>query len=433
MMIDRYTRKEMRAVWTDENRLKTWLDVELAAMKALEEQGTIPAGTADGIRKKAMIKTGRMLEIEEQTHHDVVAFTQMITEQLGEEGRWLHYGLTSSDVGDTALCILIRDAMVIIIKDFNCLAETVKAQAYKYKSQLMVGRTHGVHAEPTTFGFKLAIWYAEIRRNITRLEKAKENISVGKFSGPVGTFAHLGPDIEKRACELLKLEPAPISSQIIQRDRHSEVMTVLAICAGSLEKFATEIRHLQRTEVREAEEPFVKGQKGSSSMPHKRNPVKCENVCGLARLIRSYAIAALENMPLWHERDISHSSSERVILPDAFILLNFISNRFDKIMENLIVYPEAMETNLNKMKGLVYSGTVLLHLVEAGLSREEAYKIVQRNSMKVWETGEDFKDILAKDPDFSKAISSENLRKMFDAKVVLKNIDAVFERVFEDK
>jgi adenylosuccinate lyase len=433
MMIDRYTRKEMRAVWTDENRLKTWLDVELAAMKALEEQGTIPAGTADGIRKKAMIKTERMLEIEEQTHHDVVAFTQMITEQLGEEGRWLHYGLTSSDVGDTALCILIRDAMVIIIKDFNCLAETVKAQAYKYKSQLMVGRTHGVHAEPTTFGFKLAIWYAEIRRNITRLEKAKENISVGKFSGPVGTFAHLGPDIEKRACELLKLEPAPISSQIIQRDRHSEVMTVLAICAGSLEKFATEIRHLQRTEVREAEEPFVKGQKGSSSMPHKRNPVKCENVCGLARLIRSYAIAALENMPLWHERDISHSSSERVILPDAFILLNFISNRFDKIIENLIVYPEAMETNLNKMKGLVYSGTVLLHLVEAGLSREEAYKIVQRNSMKVWETGEDFKDILAKDPDFSKAISSENLRKMFDAKVVLKNIDAVFERVFEDK
>jgi adenylosuccinate lyase len=433
MMIDRYTRKEMGAVWTDENRLKTWLDVELAAMKALEEQGTIPAGTADGIRKKAMIKTERMLEIEEQTHHDVVAFTQMITEQLGEEGRWLHYGLTSSDVGDTALCILIRDAMVIIIKDFNCLAETVKAQAYKYKSQLMVGRTHGVHAEPTTFGFKLAIWYAEIRRNITRLEKAKENISVGKFSGPVGTFAHLGPDIEKRACELLKLEPAPISSQIIQRDRHSEVMTVLAICAGSLEKFATEIRHLQRTEVREAEEPFVKGQKGSSSMPHKRNPVKCENVCGLARLIRSYAIAALENMPLWHERDISHSSSERVILPDAFILLNFISNRFDKIIENLIVYPEAMETNLNKMKGLVYSGTVLLHLVEAGLSREEAYKIVQRNSMKVWETGEDFKDILAKDPDFSKAISSENLRKMFDAKVVLKNIDAVFERVFEDK
>lgn len=429
-MIDRYTLKEMGSVWTDENRLKAWLDVELAAMKALEEKGTVPSGTADGIRKKAAIKTDRMLEIEEQTHHDVVAFTQMITEQLGEEGRWLHYGLTSSDVVDTALCILIRNALDIIIKDFNRLAETVKAQAYKYKTQLMVGRTHGVHAEPTTFGFKLAIWYAEIERNIKRLENAKENISVGKFSGPVGTFAHLGPDIEKRACEILKLQPAPISSQIIQRDRHSEVMTVLAVCAGSLEKFATEIRHLQRTEVREAEEPFAKGQKGSSSMPHKRNPVKCENVCGLARLIRSYALAALENMPLWHERDISHSSSERVILPDAFILLNFIANRFDKIMENLIVYPEAMEANLGKMKGLVYSGKVLLSLVEAGLSREDAYKIVQRNSMKVWETGEDFKALLAKDPDLSKAVKPADLERMFDPKVVLKNIDFVFKRVF---
>lgn len=432
-MIERYTLKQMGNIWTDENRLKIWLDVELAAMTALEEQGTIPSGTADGIRSKAAIKTARMLEIEEQTHHDVIAFTQMITEQLGGEGRWLHYGLTSSDVVDTALCILIRNALDIIIKDFKDFAETIKAQAYKYKTQLMAGRTHGVHAEPTTFGFKLALWYAEIVRDIKRLETARKTIAVGKFSGAVGTFAHLDPSIEKRACEILDLQPSPISSQIIQRDRHAEVMTALAIAAGSLEKFATEIRHLQRTEVREVEEPFEKGQKGSSSMPHKRNPVKCENVCGLARLIRSYALAALENMPLWHERDISHSSSERVILPDGFILLDFISNRFRRIIENLIVYPDAMQANLNKMKGLVYSGTILLHLVEKGISREDAYKIVQRNSMKVWETGEDLKALLAKDEDFSKIISKDDLDKMFDADVVLKNIDEVFVRVFDEK
>jgi adenylosuccinate lyase len=432
-MIDRYTLKDMGNIWADENRLKTWLDVELAAMKALEETGRIPSGTADGIRTKVAIKTARMLEIEEQTHHDVVAFTQMVTEQLGEEGRWLHYGLTSSDVVDTALCILIRDALMIVIKDFSRLAETVKAQAFKYKTQLMVGRTHGVHAEPTTFGFKLALWYAEIMRDISRLEAAKKNIAVGKFSGAVGTFAHLDPAIEKRACEILGLRPAPISSQIIQRDRHAEVMTALSISAGSLEKFAVEIRHLQRTEVREVEEPFEKGQKGSSSMPHKRNPVKCENVCGLARLIRSYAIAALENIPLWHERDISHSSSERVILPDAFILADFITNRFHKIIENLLVYPDAMQMNLNKLKGLVYSGTVLLRLVEAGMSREDAYTIIQRNSMKVWETGEDFKALLAKDTDFGMTVSKKALEEMFDAKAVLKNIDAVFARVFVEK
>ena len=432
-MIDRYTLKDMGNIWTDENRLKTWLDVELAAMRALEEAGRIPSGTADGIRAKAVIKTVRMLEIEKQTHHDVIAFTQMITEQLGDEGRWLHYGLTSSDVVDTALCILIRDGLGIVIKDFSRLAEAVKAQAFKYKTQLMVGRTHGVHAEPTTFGFKLALWYAEIKRDIGRLEGAKKNIAVGKFSGAVGTFAHLDPSVEKHACEILGLQPAPISSQIIQRDRHAEVMTALAISAGSLEKFAVEIRHLQRTEVREVEEPFEKGQKGSSSMPHKRNPVKCENVSGLARLIRSYALAALENMPLWHERDISHSSSERIILPDAFILADFTANRFCKIIENLLVYPDAMEANLNKLKGLVYSGTVLLRLVEAGMSREDAYTIVQRNSMKVWETSEDFKTLLAKDTDFGMAVSSKALEEMFDAKVVLKNIDAVFARVFGEK
>jgi adenylosuccinate lyase len=357
----------------------------------------------------------------------------MITEQLGDEGRWLHYGLTSSDVVDTALCILIRDAIELVTRDFSRLAEAVKTQAFKYKTQLMVGRTHGVHAEPTTFGFKLALWYAELMRDIGRLDAAKKNIAVGKFSGAVGTFAHLDPSIEKRACEILDLQPAPISSQIIQRDRHAEVMTALAISAGSLEKFAVEIRHLQRTEVREVEEPFEKGQKGSSSMPHKRNPVKCENVSGLARLIRSYALAALENIPLWHERDISHSSSERIILPDAFILADFTANRFRKIIENLIVYPEAMEANLNKLKGLVFSGTVLLRLVEAGMSREDAYTIVQRNSMKVWETGEDFKALLAKDTDFSMAVSKKALEEMFDAKIVLKNIDAVFARVFGEK
>lgn len=432
-MIERYTLKQMGNIWTDENRLNIWLDVELAAMTALEEQGTIPSGTADGIRSKAAVKTERMLEIEEQTHHDVIAFTQMITEQLGDEGRWLHYGLTSSDVVDTALCILIRNALDIIIKDFKDFAETVKTQAYKYKTQLMIGRTHGVHAEPTTFGFKLALWYAEIVRDTKRLETARKTISVGKFSGAVGTFAHLDPSIEKRACEILDLQPAPISSQIIQRDRHAEVMTSLAIAAGSLEKFATEIRHLQRTEVREVEEPFEKGQKGSSSMPHKRNPVKCENVCGLARLIRSYALTSLENIPLWHERDISHSSSERVILPDGFILLDFITNRFRRIIENLVVYPDAMQANLNKMKGLVYSGTILLRLVEKGISREDAYKIVQRNSMKVWETGEELKALLAKDEDFSKIIGKDDLDKMFDAGVVLKNIDDVFARVFNEK
>lgn len=432
-MIERYTRKKMAGIWTDENRLKAWLRVEIAASRALEERGEIPAGTTEKIEKKASINIKRMLEIEETTHHDVIAFTQMITEQLGEEGRWLHYGLTSSDVVDTALCTLIRDALEILIDDFSILAATVKKQAYRYKEQIMVGRTHGVHAEPMTFGMKLALWYAEIERDIERLSRAKEIISVGKLSGAVGTFAHLDPEIEARACVLLGLEPAPISSQIIQRDRHAEVMSAVAIAAGTIEKIAMEIRHLQRTEVREVEEPFAKGQKGSSAMPHKRNPVKSENVSGLARLIRSYSAAALDNIPLWHERDISHSSVERVIFPDAFILLDFITARMDKIIDGLLVYPEAMEKNLRLMRGLVFSGKVLLELVQAGMTRETAYKAVQENAMKVWESEDTLKDLLLKDSRITEILDKNTIEKIFAGEDLMKNVDTVFKRVFDKK
>jgi adenylosuccinate lyase len=432
-VIERYSREEIKSIWSDQNRIRKWLDVELASTRALEARGVVPGGTAEAISGGAKIDIPRMLEIEDITHHDVIAFTQMISEQVGDEGRWLHYGLTSSDVVDTALCVLIRDSLDIIIKDYELLADAVKEQALRYKFQPMMGRTHGVHAEPTTFGLKLALWYAEVLRNLDRLRKAKENISVGKLSGAVGTYAHLPREVEEHVCKQLGLEADIVSSQIIQRDRHAEVMTTLAICAGTLEKFATEIRHLQRTEVREVEEPFRKGQKGSSTMPHKRNPVKCENVTGLARLVRSYSNAALENITLWHERDISHSSVERVIFPDAFILLDFIADRFTKIVKGMLVYPEEMEKNLNLMKGMVFSGKVLLRLVESGISREDAYVIVQENAMKVWEGEGSLKELLSKDERVSSRVKKEVLDAAFSMDDVFKSVEEIFERIFKQE
>ncbi|MBN2135364.1 MAG: adenylosuccinate lyase [Acidobacteria bacterium] len=432
-MIERYSREEIKSIWSDENRIRKWLDVELASTRALEARGVVPGGTAEAISSGAKVDISRMLEIEEVTHHDVIAFTQMISEQVGDAGRWLHYGLTSSDVVDTALCILVRDSLELIIKDFELLADAVKEQAFQYKLQPMMGRTHGVHAEPTTFGLKLALWYAEVLRDLERLQKAKENISVGKLSGAVGTYAHLPQEVEEHVCHQLGLEPDVVSSQIIQRDRHAEVMTTLAICAGTLEKFATEIRHLQRTEVREVEEPFRKGQKGSSTMPHKRNPVKCENVTGLARLVRSYSNAALENIALWHERDISHSSVERVIFPDAFILLDFITDRFTKIVKGLHVYPEAMEKNLNLMKGMVFSGKVLLRLVESGISREDAYTIVQENAMKVWEGEGSLQELLLKDERVNSRVKKEALEAAFSMDDVYRSVEEIFMRVFKQE
>src|SRR5512136_1697641 len=429
-MIPRYTRPEMAKIWTDERKFETWLQIELLVCEALSQSGEIPAEAVREIKEKASFDISRIDEIEKVTKHDVLAFLTNVGESIGPLSRYLHYGLTSSDILDTSLALLLKEASDLILKDIHRLLDVLKKKAFEYKETLMIGRTHGIHAEPTTFGLKMALWYDEMKRNLTRMERAKDAVSVGKISGAVGTFAHVHPLVEEYVCQRLKLKPAPISTQIVQRDHHAEYFTTLAIIASSIDKFAVELRHLQRTEVLEAEEFFSKGQKGSSAMPHKRNPVSAENLCGLARLLRSYGLASLENIPLWHERDISHSSVERVIGPDATILADYMLTRFTSLVQNLIVYPERMKLNLEKMGGLVYSEAVLLLLARKGLSREASYAMVQRNAMRVWERGEDFKTLLSQDETVKGLMNQKELEALFDVQTHLRHIDDIFRRVF---
>jgi len=432
-MIPRYTRPEMGKIWTDQRKYETWLQIELLVCEALSELGQIPPEVVREIREKATFDVRRVDEIEKVTKHDVIAFLTNVGESIGQQSRYLHYGLTSSDILDTSLAMLLKEASELILQGIHRLLGVLKEKAYQHKETQMIGRSHGVHAEPITFGLKMTQWYDEMKRNLHRMERAKEAVSVGKISGAVGTFAHIPPFVETFVCERLGLKPAPISTQIVPRDHHAEFFTTLAILASSIEKFSVELRHLQRTEVLEAEEFFSKGQKGSSAMPHKRNPISAENLSGLARLVRSYSLAALENIPLWHERDISHSSVERVIAPDATILIDYMINRLASIVENLIVYPDHMKANLEKMGGLIYSEAVLLLLTKKGLSREEAYGVVQRNAMKVWDKGGDFKTFLAQDETVRQLLSPEELDGAFDARHHLKHVDEIFQRVFGDR
>ncbi len=430
-MIPRYSREKMEKIWSPENRYQKWLDVEMAACEAMAKKGKIPKKALANIKSKVAINVNRIDEIEKNTKHDVIAFLTSLTEKVGEDGRFIHMGLTSSDVLDTSLAVLLKEAAVILIEDINALLAVLKKKALEYKKTLMIGRSHGIHAEPITFGLKMALWYQEMERNRARLERAKETVSYGKISGAVGTFSFVEPFVEEYVCKKLGLKPAPVSSQIVQRDRHAEFFTTLAIIASSLDKFAQEIRLLQRTEVREAEEYFSPGQKGSSAMPHKRNPVLSENISGLARLVRSYALAALEDVALWHERDISHSSVERVIAPDATIVLDFMLGRFTSLMDKLVVYPERMLANLNMTHGVIFSQMVLLALVEKGATREDAYAIVQKNAMKSWNENLKFRELLAADTAVKKYLTPKDLDKIFNVNNFLKNINFIYKRVFK--
>jgi adenylosuccinate lyase len=430
-MIPRYTHPEMGAIWSDDRRYESWLHVELAAADAMAAAGLIPEDAARNLRAKGAFDVKRIEEIERTTQHDVIAFTTSVAEKVGPAARWLHFGLTSSDVVDTAQALQMVQACDLTLANLRALAAAIKVRAVEHRTTPMIGRTHGVHAEPMTFGLKMALWYAETRRNVGRMERARETVRVGKMSGAVGTFAHLDPAIEADACRRLGLEPAPISSQVIQRDRHAELLSALAITAASLEKFALEIRGLQKTEIGEVEEPFGKGQKGSSAMPHKRNPIGCEQVVGLARLVRANAMAALENVALWHERDISHSSVERVILPDSFIALDHMLRRFTRIVTGMVVCPDRMLENLNRSRGVVFSGQVLLELARRGVSREQAYEWVQRNAMRSFHEQRDFKPLLKADPEVSGVLSEAEIDTAFDLTEQLRNVDAIFERVFE--
>ena len=429
-MIPRYTNPEMGGIWSDQRRYETWLDVELAATDAMAEAGLVPADAARELREKGAFDIGRIEEIEQVTQHDVIAFTTAVAERVGPAARWLHFGLTSSDVVDTAQAIQMREACDLIVKDIAGLMEAVRLRAEEHRRTPMIGRTHGVHAEPMTLGLKLALWYAELQRGLDRMLSARNAVAVGKISGAVGTFAHLDPQIEERVCARLGLQPAPVSSQVIQRDRHAQLLTTLAIVGASLEKFALEIRGLQKTEIGEVEEPFAKGQKGSSAMPHKRNPIGCEQITGLARLLRGNATAALENVALWHERDISHSSVERVILPDSFIALDHMLRRFTRIVRGMVVYPERMRENLERSRGVVFSGSVLLELARRGVSREQAYEWVQRNAMRSFHEQRDFKSLLLADADITGVLSAADIEKAFDLNDQFRNVDAIFERVF---
>lgn len=429
-MIPRYTLPEMGAVWSEDCKFRKWLDVEIAVCEVEAELGIIPKDAVEVIKERAKFDVTRINEIEQITRHDVIAFTTCLAENIGPESRYVHFGLTSSDVVDTANALLMRDASDIVIKKAELLSETLKKRAFEFKNTVMIGRTHGIHAEPTTFGLVLALYFAENRRNIERLHRAKETISVGKISGAVGTFAHLDPDIEDRVCSKLGLTPAPISTQVIQRDRYAELLSTLAITTATLEKIALEVRHLQRTEVREAREAFGSGQKGSSAMPHKRNPIVSEQICGLARVVRSNAQAAFENIALWHERDISHSSVERVILPDSFILTDYLLSRTERLIAGLVVFPERMMENFQSLNGITFSGQLLLELTRHNLTREEAYKLVQRNAMRVWDENIDFYKLVLEDQEICKVLSKEQIDSVFDLKVQLRNVDAIFDRVF---
>lgn len=431
-MIERYTRKIMGDVWTQENKYQKWLEVELAIMQAHEEIGTIPAGITESVRKKARFDVKRIEEIELVTRHDIVAFNENVREYLTPfEGSFLHYGVTSSDIVDTANALLLKQSSEIIIQDIKQLLETLKKRAFEFKDTPMIGRSHGIHAEPITFGFVIALWYEEMKRNLERMQQAKEIISYGKISGSMGTFANVDIKVEERACEILGLKPAPISNQIIQRDRYAQYMTTLAIIAATIEKIALQIRHYQRTEVQEAEEFFHGGQKGSSSMPHKRNPVLSENLDGLARLVRSNALCALENVALWHERDISHSSNERIILPDSNIAIDFMLNRLNDILAKLVVYKDKMLENLNLTRGVIYSQRVMLKLIEKGLDKETAYKITQNKAFESWNSKVDYKTILSKDETVTKYLSPEELNECFEHTYFIRNIDKIFKRVFD--
>ncbi|HEX8949903.1 MAG TPA: adenylosuccinate lyase [Dissulfurispiraceae bacterium] len=429
-MIARYTRPEMGRLWEPENRFRRWLDVEIAACEAWSELGKIPKGALKKIKEKAGFSIERIDEIEKTVKHDVIAFLTSVAEFVGPESRFIHMGLTSSDVVDTALSLLMREAADIIIHDIREMMEVLKAQAIRYKDTPCIGRSHGIHAEPMTFGLKFALWYEDAKRNLRRIEQAKETISVGKFSGAVGTFSNLPVELEQKVCKKLGLSPEPVATQVVQRDRHAEYMAALALVAASVEKIAVELRHLQRTEVLEAEEPFSAGQKGSSAMPHKRNPVGNENLSGLARVVRSNAVAALEDIALWHERDISHSSVERVIIPDSTILVDYMLNRLQGILTGMHVYPERMRANMERSYGLFNSQRVMLALVDKGLSRENAYALVQRNAMTSWKKGLHFKDLLMRDPAVTRHLSKTEIRKIFDLDYYLRNIDYIFRRVF---
>jgi adenylosuccinate lyase len=429
-MIARYTHPDMGRIWSDQRRFETWLQVELAAADAMAEAGIVPAEAARELREKAAFDVARIEEIEKTTQHDVIAFTTAVAERVGPAARWLHFGLTSSDVIDTAQALQMREACDLILKDLDGLLAAVRDRAFEHRRTPMIGRTHGVHAEPITFGLKLAIWYAELGRDAERIRRARESIGVGKLSGAVGTFAHLPPSIEAAVCRRLGLEPSPVASQVIQRDRHAELLAALAICAASLETFALEVRGLQKTEIGEVEEPFAKGQKGSSAMPHKRNPIGCEQIVGLARLLRANAHASMENIALWHERDISHSSVERVILPDSFIALDHMLRRFTRIVAGMVVYPDRMRENLQRSRGIVFSGTVLLELAKKGASREQAYEWVQRNAMRSFAEAADFKALLLVDPDVTARLSRAEIDRAFDLDEQFKHVDDIFTRVF---
>ena len=429
-MIARYTNPEMGRIWSEQRKYEAWLQVELAAVDAMADAGIIPAEAAREIRAKGAFDIARIDEIEKVTQHDVIAFTTSVAEHVGPSARWLHFGLTSSDVVDTAQALQLVEAADLILKNMAALGAAIKVRALEHQDTPMIGRTHGVHAEVMTFGLKLALWYAEWQRDIARVERAREVVRVGLISGAVGTFAHLDPEIESAVCARLGLDAAPISSQVIQRDRHAELLSALAITGASLEKFALEIRGLQKTEIGEVEEPFTKGQKGSSAMPHKRNPIGCEQIVGLARLLRANAMAAMENVALWHERDISHSSVERVILPDSFIALDHMLRRFTRIVSGMVVYPDRMRENLNRSRGVVFSGQVLLELARRGVSREQAYEWVQRNAMRSFDEQQDFKTLLLADPEIGTVLPAAEIDKAFDLKEQLRNVGAIFARVF---
>ncbi len=428
-MIERYSLPEMAAIWTLENRYEKWLQVEIAATKAWSKLGIVPKDDAEKISNHATVDVSRALEIEKETRHDVVAFTRAVSETLGAERKWVHYGLTSTDVVDTALGLQLLEANRMIRKSLEMFIATLRKQAIRYQETVMMGRTHGVHAEPTTFGLKLALYYTEMVRNLDRFDHASETVRYGKLSGAVGTYANIDPRIEELVCEQLGLKPAPISTQTLQRDRHAEYVATLALIATSLDKIATEIRGLQKTEIRELEEPFYAGQKGSSAMPHKRNPVNCEQISGLARVLRGYVVAAYEDVPLWHERDISHSSVERVILPDSTILIHYMLNKINGIISNLTVFPENMKKNMERSHGLIYSQRVLHALIDHGLAREEAYDVVQKTAMQAWEESQSFRGLVEALPVVKEHLTSEDLDECFDVRFHLRHVHMIFERL----
>jgi adenylosuccinate lyase len=429
-MIDRYTLPEMGALWSEQNKFQKWLEVELAVCDVHAEMGTIPAAAVEQIRARARFSVERINEIEKITNHDVIAFTTNLAESIGEPARFVHYGLTSSDVVDTANALLLRDSADILLNKIDSLQEVLKRRAFEFKHTPQVGRTHGIHAEPTSFGLTFALWYDEMRRQRERMVRAREAVAVGKISGAVGAFAHLDPQVEDKVCQRLGLKAAPVSTQIIQRDIYAEYLSTLALVASSLDKFALNIRHWQRTEVREAQERFAKGQKGSSAMPHKRNPIISERLSGMARVVRANSIVGLENIPLWHERDISHSSAERVVLPDSSIALDYMLYKATNLIDGLVVYPERMLENLNATRGLIFSGQLLLALTNKGVSRETAYDWVQRNAMQVWDEEKDFQTTVKADKEIKTQLSTEEIERVFSLDHYLRNIDTIFERVF---